>query len=46
MQVHLDRIRESTALRNEIDRLEARAPNAHRSQRVRRLRRRLEHLGG
>jgi hypothetical protein len=46
MQVHVARIRECTALRQEIDRLEARAPNAQRSQRVRRLRRRLEHLGG
>lgn len=46
MRAHLHRIRESTALRNEIDRLEARASNASRSQLVRRLRRRLERLGG
>ncbi len=45
MHVHLDRIRESTALRQEIDRLEARNPHPGRSLMIRRLRRRLERLG-
>lgn len=46
VQIHLDRIRESTALRNEIDRLEARSPHPARSLMIRRLRRRLGRLGG
>lgn len=46
MAAHLHRIRECTGLRQEIDRLQARNPHPDRALMIRRLRRRLEHLGG